>query len=50
MGKMSIKNRIQEWWMCDFCGGMADPINFAFFIIPFVAFLIAAVVVFWRFL
>ena len=23
---------IQKWWYCDFCGGMADPINFNMFI------------------
>ena len=21
------KDSIYKWWMCDFCGGMADPIN-----------------------
>ena len=27
-----MKSKIQRWWMCDFMGGMADPINCGVFI------------------
>lgn len=27
-----LSDKIQRWWMCDFCGGMADPINYNFFL------------------
>lgn len=26
-----MKDKIREWWMLSFCGGMADPINFNMF-------------------
>ena len=29
--KPKIKAKIQKWWMYDFCGGMADPINYNMF-------------------
>jgi hypothetical protein len=26
-----MKGKLLKWWMCDFCGGMADPINYNMF-------------------
>jgi len=45
-----LKDKFNRWWMCDFCGGMADPINESMFVSCIIGSALGIIIalIFWR--